>query len=180
MLTDDDIARMEPDERRDLIARLARPLDDVVDNPARLRTQRRLRIGLAAAAAVLLIPWTVYLAISLPREHKVRDWGPLWVGFDGIELLLLAITFWLSRQRRTIGLLVAFATGVVLLCDAWFDLLTSAPGDLWQAVALGRRRRDPVGGAAHVGRGPRPARGVGAAVVLRPRRPQLGDPAPSA
>ncbi len=72
--------------------------------------------------------------MSLPQEHKVRDWGPLWVGFDGIELLLLAITFWLSRQRRTIGLLVAFATGVVLLCDAWFDLLTSAPGELWQAV----------------------------------------------
>ena len=22
----------------------------------------------------------------------------------------------------------------MLLCDAWFDLLTSAPGDLWQAV----------------------------------------------
>ena len=135
MLTDDDIARMKPDERRELIARLARPLDDVVDNPARLRTQRRFRIGLAATAAVLLVPWTVYLAVSLPREHKVRDWGPLWVGFDGIELLLLVITFWLSRQRRTIGLLVAFATGVVLLCDAWFDLLTSAPGDLWQAVA---------------------------------------------
>ena len=135
VLTDDDIARMEPDERRDLIARLARPLDDVVDNPGRLRTQRRLRIGLALTAAVLLVPWTIYLAVSLPREHKVRDWGPLWVGFDGIELLLLAVTFWLSRQRRTIGLLVAFATGVVLLCDAWFDLLTSAPGDLWQAVA---------------------------------------------
>ncbi len=135
MLTDDDIARMEPDERRDLIARLARPLDDVVDHPGRLRMQRRLRIALALAAAVLLVPWTIYLAVSLPGEHKVRDWGPLWVGFDGIELVLLAVTFWLSWQRRTIGLLVAFATGVVLLCDAWFDLLTSAPGDLWQAVA---------------------------------------------
>jgi hypothetical protein len=134
VLTDDDIARLEPDERRELIARLARPLSEVVENPASLRTHRRIRIGVAATAAVLLIPWTVYLAVSLPREHKVRDWGPLWVGFDGIELLLLAVTFWLSRQRRTIGLLVAFATGVVLLCDAWFDLLTSAPGEVWQAV----------------------------------------------
>ena len=134
MLTDDQIARLGPDERRDLIARLARPLSDVVENPARLSTHRRIRVGVVALAAILLVPWTVYLAVSLPREHKVRDWGPLWVAFDGIELLLLAITLWLSLQRRTIGLLVAFATGVVLLCDAWFDVLTSAPGEVWRAV----------------------------------------------
>ncbi len=134
MLSDDDIAQMEPEERRLLISRLARPLNEVVADAAQLRTQRRLRLGLAATAAVLLIPWTIYLALSLPGKHQVRAWGPLWVGFDGIELLLLALTFWLSAQRRVLGLLAAFATGVVLLCDAWFDLLTSAPGDLWQAV----------------------------------------------
>jgi hypothetical protein len=134
VLTDDDIAHMEPEERRDLIARLARPLTDVVEDAAQLRRQRRLRIGLALTAAVLLVPWTVHLALSLPGKHQVRAWGPLWVGFDGIELLLLALTFWMSRQRRTLGLLVAFATGVVLLCDAWFDLFTSAPGELWQAA----------------------------------------------
>ncbi len=125
---------MAPDERRLLIARLARPIKDVVRDAETLRRQRRLRVGLAATAAVLLVPWTIYLAVSLPGEHQVRAWGPLWVGFDGIELLLLALTFWLSAQRRVLGLLAAFATGVVLLCDAWFDLLTSAPGDLWQAV----------------------------------------------
>lgn len=134
MLTDDEIARMTPDARRDLVARLARPLSDVVDDPDQLRVHRRLRLGLAVTAAVLMVPWTIYLAFSLPGEHQVRAWGPLWVGFDGIELLLLALTFWLSAQRRVVGLLAAFATGVVLLCDAWFDLFTSAPGDLWQAV----------------------------------------------
>jgi hypothetical protein len=134
VLTDEEIARMQPAERRDLIARLARPLQDVVRDDDQLRRQRRLRIGLAAAAALVLVPWMVYLAMSLPGQHKVRAWGPLWVGFDGIELILLALTFWLSRQRKAVGLLVAFATGVVLLCDAWFDLLTSAPGDLWQSV----------------------------------------------
>ena len=41
---------------------------------------------------------------------------------------LLLATFWLHRQRRILGILTAFATGVVLLCDASFDLLTSAPG----------------------------------------------------
>ncbi len=134
VLTDEDIARMEPDERRLLIARLARPLDDVVRSTAQLRQQRRLRIGLAAVAAVVLVPWVVYLAVSLPGTHRVRDWDVLWVGFDTFELLLLALTLWLSWRRRVIGLLVAFGTGVVLLCDAWFDLLTSAPGELWESV----------------------------------------------
>jgi hypothetical protein len=134
VLTDEEIARLGPAERRELIARLARPLRDVVHDDEQLRKQRKLRLGLAGAAAVVLVPWMVYLAMSLPGEHKVRAWGPLWVGFDGIELILLALTFWLSRQRKVLGLLVAFATGVVLLCDAWFDMLTSAPGDLWQAI----------------------------------------------
>jgi hypothetical protein len=134
VLTDEDIAQMAPDERRLLIARLARPIKDVVGDAGTLQRQRRLRVGLAATAALLLVPWTIYLAVSLPGKHQVRAWGPLWVGFDGIELLLLALTFWLSAQRRILGLLAAFATGVVLLCDAWFDLFTSAPGDLWQAV----------------------------------------------
>ena len=134
VLTDDEIALLGPEERRELIARLARPLTEVVEDAAQLRRQRRLRIGLAATAAVLLVPWTIHLALSLPSQHQVRAWGPLWVGFDGIELLLLALTFAMSRQRRTLGLLVAFATGVVLLCDVWFDLFTSAPGELWQAV----------------------------------------------
>ncbi|MGA8245903.1 MAG: hypothetical protein WB797_03295 [Nocardioides sp.] len=133
MLTDDEITRMEPAARRELIARLTRPLGDVVRDTT-LRQQRRLRLGVTAAGAALLVPWALYLAVSLPREHRIRDWDVLWVGFDGIEVLLLVATFWLSRQRRIIGILTAFATGVVLLCDAWFDLLTSAPGELWQAV----------------------------------------------
>ncbi len=135
MLTDEEIARMEPAERRELIARLTRPLKDVVRGRETLQQQRRLRLGVASVGAVLLVPWILYLAASLPREHRIRDWDVLWVGFDGIEVVLLVVTVWLGRQRRIIGILTAFATGVVLLCDAWFDLLTSAPGELWQAVA---------------------------------------------
>jgi hypothetical protein len=134
VLTDEEIAWMEPDERRELIARLTRPLKEIVQDTTTLQQQRRLRLGIAAVAAVLLVPWVLYLAFSLPRVHRVRDWDVLWVGFDGIEVLLLAGTFWLNRQRRIIGLLTSFATGVVLLCDAWFDVLTSAPGELWQSV----------------------------------------------
>ncbi len=134
VLTDEEISGLAPAQRRELIARLARPMKEVVDDASTLRQQRRLRLGVAAAAAVLLVPWILYLAFALPRVHRVRDWDLLWVGFDGIELVLFALTFWLSRQRRVIAVLTGFATGVVLLCDAWFDLMTSGPGELWQAV----------------------------------------------
>lgn len=134
VLTDDQIAALSPAERRDLIVRLSRPLEQV-ENPQDLRRQRRLRIGVAGVAAVLLVPWVFYLAFSLPTEHKIRNWDVMWVGFDVLELTLLALTFWLSYRRRLMALLTGFATGVVLLCDAWFDILTSAPGELWQAIA---------------------------------------------
>lgn len=133
VLTDQQIDALSSDERRDLITRLARPLHEV-DDPHDLRRRRRLRITVAGAAALLLVPWVLYLAFSLPTVHKVRNWDVMWVGFDVVELALLALTFWLGYRRRLVALLVGFATGVVLLCDAWFDIMTSAPGDLWQAL----------------------------------------------
>lgn len=134
MLTDDEIARMTPEERRAQISRLVRPVREVAPDEPQLHQQRKFRIGVVAASAILLVPWIIYLAISLPGEHKVRNWDVMWVGFDGIELLLLALTLYFGLRRRVLVILSAFATGVVLLCDAWFDLLTATPGELWQSV----------------------------------------------
>jgi hypothetical protein len=134
VLTDDDIARMTHEERRALISRLVRPLHEVVPHGPALHQRRNVRIGLVAAAAILLVPWIVYLAFSLPGDHEVRNWDVMWVGFDGIELLLFALTLVLGWQRRVLAILTGFATGVVLLCDAWFDLMTANPGELWQSA----------------------------------------------
>lgn len=133
VLTDQQIAALSPSERRDLIVRLARPLEQL-DGPEDLTRKRRLRIIVAGVAAVLLVPWVFYLALSLPSQHRIRNWDVMWVGFDVLELALLVLTFWLGYRRRLMALLIGFATGVVLLCDAWFDILTSAPGNLWRAV----------------------------------------------
>jgi hypothetical protein len=134
VLTDQEISALSPTERRDLIVKLARPLDEVVDNPENLRRHRRLRIGISGLAALLLVPWIFYLWFSLPQTHRVRNYELLWVGFDVIELSLFVLTFWLMRTQRLAAILAGLATGVVLLCDAWFDILTSAPGDLWQGL----------------------------------------------
>ena len=31
-------------------------------------------------------------------------------------------------------MLAAFTTGVLLFCDAWFDLMTAGPKDIWLSV----------------------------------------------
>ncbi len=31
-------------------------------------------------------------------------------------------------------LLTAFTSGVLLICDAWFDLMTAGPDDVWLSV----------------------------------------------
>jgi hypothetical protein len=135
VLTDHEISELSPTERRDLIVRLARPLDEVVTDPSYLRRQRLIRLGLSAVAALLLVPWIFYLAFALPNQHAVRNWDVMWVGFDIAELALFAVTFWLMYKRRLLAVLTGVATGVLLLCDAWFDIMTAAPGDLWQSVA---------------------------------------------
>lgn len=134
VLTDEEIAGLSPDERRHLIARLARPIREVTPGQAALLPRSRFRIGVVTASLVLLVPWVIYLASALPRVHRVRNWDLLWVGFDVIELVLLAVTLWLGVRRRLLVVLSAFATGVVLLCDAWFDVMTANPGELWKSV----------------------------------------------
>jgi hypothetical protein len=36
--------------------------------------------------------------------------------------------------RRQLLVFSAFTTGVLLICDAWFDLMTAGPRDLWLSV----------------------------------------------
>ena len=116
MLTDDQIAAMTPAERRDLITRLARPVDDIASTRW-LRRTREIRIALIVLSAVVLVPWTVYLAVTLPRAYVAHNWDRTWVGFDVLLLAMVA------------------ATGVLLLCDAWFDVMTAHGEDRAWSVA---------------------------------------------
>ena len=36
--------------------------------------------------------------------------------------------------RRQLLMFAAFTTGVLLICDAWFDLMTAGPEDVWLSV----------------------------------------------
>lgn len=136
MLSDEQIAAMSPQERRDLIKRLARPVDDFVPSHRWLRRTREVRILLLAGSAVLLVPWIVYLAMTLPRQYVADNWDVTWVGFDVLLLVMMVATAVLGYLRRQMLVLTAFATGVLLVCDAWFDVVTAHGDDqTWSLVS---------------------------------------------
>jgi hypothetical protein len=132
-VSDAQIAAMSAAERRELITRLERPIGELLPESALVRL-RRVRLVLMVGAIVGLIPWTVYLAITLPDKYIAQNWPATWVGFDVLLLLFMAVTAVLGLLRRQLLVLTAFTTGVLLICDAWFDVMTAAPADRWPSV----------------------------------------------
>ncbi|TML41261.1 MAG: hypothetical protein E6G23_08930 [Actinobacteria bacterium] len=86
--------------------------------------------------AIALLPWTVYLSITLPPKHESAHWDVVWPGLDvGIALAVAVTVYGLVRLSTNLPIFAAIA-GTLLLCDAWFDTLTSQPGNelAWAAV----------------------------------------------
>lgn len=76
--------------------------------------------------AALLLPWVGFLFITLPSRAVAAHWEVAWGGFDvGLALLLggTAIALW---RRSPIAEMLAAMTAAFLICDAWFDVLTSS------------------------------------------------------
>lgn len=97
---------------------------------------RELFITITASASLLLIPWIAVLPVLLPATHGVTHWRQVWVGFDIILALMLAATAVLAFLKSQSVVLVAFVTATLLVCDAWFDTMTSASG--WdRLISLG-------------------------------------------
>jgi hypothetical protein len=133
VVSDAVIAAMTPAERRDLITRLERPLDELVP-PAVQARSRWLRLGLMIGGTIALIPWLVFMAIALPSTYLAHNWPMTWIGFDALLIGFMAATAVLGLLRRQLLLLTAFATGVLLICDAWFDVMTAGPDTRWLSV----------------------------------------------
>jgi hypothetical protein len=103
---------------------------------ARDRQIRRIREWLALSAAVALIPWTTYLGLTLPQSYTAQHWQVTWVGFDVLLLAFMIATAVLGFARHHLLTLFAFATGVLLVGDAWFDVLTAKRGDFVVSVLI--------------------------------------------
>lgn len=132
-LSDAQIAAMSPAERKDLIQRLQRPLDEVFP-PALARRMRRNRLTLMVGGAIGLIPWMLYLGFTLPANFVAHNWPATWIGFDCVLIVFMIATAVLGWLRRQLVVLSAFTTGVLLVCDAWFDIMTAGPSQFWVSV----------------------------------------------
>jgi hypothetical protein len=95
---------------------------------------RRIRSWLTVSAALALIPWIVYLGYTLPQSYVAQNWRATWVGFDILLLIFMSATAVLGFRRHHLLTLFAFTTGVLLTCDAWFDVMTARRGDVVVSV----------------------------------------------
>ena len=92
-----------------------------------MQVPRWVTISLSLTA-IGLVPWTLWLTFSLPSRHVTDHYDLAWVGFD----IALAAAFGataLAAYRASVWLVpFAAVTGTMLICDAWFDIVTSGGG----------------------------------------------------
>jgi hypothetical protein len=112
--------------------------------PARRATILRVGLFVLVAMALFLPAWALYLAVVLPREHVAPDWDVLWVGFDLGLACLAAGAFVALRQQSRWTPILAGALAAALVCDAWFDILTSSGDDRLLALGLALCAELPV------------------------------------
>ena len=77
-------------------------------------------------AALALIPWTVYLVVTLPGRHLQSGYYDLaWGGFDLALAAVLAATGFGLLCRKLWVQSTATAAATMLFCDASFDTLSA-------------------------------------------------------
>jgi hypothetical protein len=101
-------------------------VDGVIQVPpeVRRRFQRLAWIYLIVAAG--LVPWIVYLAITLPRRNLEHHYRTTWVGFDILLVVALASAAYLAFRMDARVQFPATTAATLLVVDAWFDITTSA------------------------------------------------------
>jgi hypothetical protein len=94
-----------------------------------------------------LVPWIIWLALSLPSHHTDRIYDVTWVGFDiGLFIALGAVMLMAWRRSSRVEIAAAIA-GTMLVVDAWFDITTSTPGlDRWEAIGAAVLIELPIAG----------------------------------
>jgi hypothetical protein len=75
--------------------------------------------------AVVLLPWATFLIVTLPRNYTANHWRVAWGGFDiGLGVAMVATALAVAR-RSPFAEVAAAVTGTLLVCDAWFDVVTA-------------------------------------------------------
>jgi hypothetical protein len=98
------------------------------------RREDALRLWLPralCAAAALLVPWIVVLALNVRGHFGKRNLSNAWVWLDVIEVVALVLLAVLVRRRHRATSPLASATAVLLAMDAFFDLWSAHRGSAY-------------------------------------------------
>jgi hypothetical protein len=123
---------------------LVRKLDDLVapadepENTVLADESRLIRwVGpVFALFSVVMVPWIVYVAVSLPSRQLSPDYDLAWAGFDVLLATGLAGSAYFALRRSRYLSAAAAATAAMLVVDAWFDCMTTPGSDRWQSIAF--------------------------------------------
>ena len=106
-----------------------------ISREVRRRFRRLAWIYLIVATG--LLPWIVYLALSLPKRNLEHHYRGTWVGFDTLLVLALAGAAYLAFRMDPRVQFPATTAATLLVVDAWFDVTTSdSRSNLVRAVIL--------------------------------------------
>jgi hypothetical protein len=111
-----------------------RPFGDAL--PPEARRRARQYGWIYTTGAIVLLPWIVYLAVTLPRRNLDIHYKAAWVGFDVMLVLAIVTTAVLAFRIDPRFELSATATATLLFVDAWFDIMTSNRHQVLEAVVL--------------------------------------------
>ena len=78
-----------------------------------------------ALLCVLLVPWTMWTLYTLPDRALADHWRIVWGGFDLALAASFAFMVTTIVRRSTWTPVSASITATLLVCDAWFDVLTA-------------------------------------------------------
>jgi hypothetical protein len=83
-------------------------------------------------------PWTLYLAVTLPARHVQQNfYNVAWTGFDVALAAAIVATGIGVLWRRLWVQSAATCAATLLVCDAWFDVLSSNAGiDRLEAILM--------------------------------------------
>ena len=85
--------------------------------------------------AVILISWAGFVIATLPRNYTANHWWVAWGGFDIALGIALVATSVAVIRRSPFAEVAATVCGTLLVCDAWFDVMTSrTSGEIVQAA----------------------------------------------
>lgn len=131
---------MTPKDADDLVSQLdglvspaAEPENRVLVDDARIV---RWAGPLFVLFAMIMVPWTVYIGETLPARQSSPHYDVAWAGFDVILLVALAATGLTALRRSRYLSLAATASAVLLVVDAWFDVMTTPGAQVAESIVL--------------------------------------------